>query len=253
MEALVPFDYSGLCWWCSSKPAASAEHKYKRTDIVSEFGRGPYRRDSSLIRQVGEVMVANGLQGPNSGQFKFPIGLCHECNTARSRQADLAYEALVRYIRCSESDILRNNTLNLTIPFGAAWQNGLRNVRRYLAKHLASRIVDAGRRVGDDLIGFLGGGADDAALSVHAEIRADILEALGDGPTRGGSLWLGDFVGWHAPEDTRIVRVQSHYGFGWLRFNWVYDPLCRDWPNNLRSEMVALERVRRVGPNNRTG
>src|SRR6267378_4063620 len=49
MEALEAFDYGGVCWWCSN-PADSAEHKYKRSDVVAEFGRPPYHDGSSLVR-----------------------------------------------------------------------------------------------------------------------------------------------------------------------------------------------------------
>jgi hypothetical protein len=247
MKALELFDYSGNCWWCS-RPADSAEHKYKRTDIASEFGRGSYRRESTLIRHVDGELVAEGIQGPNSAHFKFAVGLCRECNTTRSREIDLAYESVVRCVRRSEHDVLRDRRLDFALVFGHDWSSALRNVRRYFAKHACSRIVDAGRRAGDDLLTFLSDRGDDKVFSLEAEIRTDIIEGLGTGASRDGSLWLGDLIGWHAPEDMTMVRVQSHYGVGWLRFNWVYDPLGRDWPDNLRTQVVALPERRAFAP-----
>ena len=55
-----------------------------------------------------------------------------------------------------------------------------------------------------------------------------------------GSLWLGGLRGWHSPDDPKVVRVDSHYGFGWLRFYWTYDPLARDFPDTMSEQVVVL-------------
>jgi hypothetical protein len=39
----------GICWWCGA-PASSSEHTYKKTDLVREFGPGPYKGRNALIR-----------------------------------------------------------------------------------------------------------------------------------------------------------------------------------------------------------
>jgi hypothetical protein len=247
MEALQRLNYVGSCWWCS-KPADSAEHKYKRTDIVSEFGRGPYRLGAALVRHVGGKVVAEGIQGPSSSHFKFPIGLCHHCNSTRSQNIDLAYESFVKFVRDSEENILRDRQLDFALAFGPQWASTLADVRRYFVKHACSRIADASLSIGDDLLEFLDGEPKVSSFSLYAEIRTDLRDLFGAGPTRGGSLWLGDLIGWHAPEETKTVRVESHYGFGWLRICWVYDPLARDWLDNMNARIARLSEGRSLVP-----
>ncbi len=36
------------CWICNS-PADSAEHKFKKTDLIRLYGRGPYEGDRELL------------------------------------------------------------------------------------------------------------------------------------------------------------------------------------------------------------
>ena len=112
MEVFETIDYGGMCWWCSN-PADSAEHKYKRSDVVSEFGRPPYYDGSSLLRVVGGKVVGNKVRGPTSGHFKFRVGLCGQCNSTRSQPFDVAYESLTAFIRVNEDAMLQNRSIDL--------------------------------------------------------------------------------------------------------------------------------------------
>jgi hypothetical protein len=247
MEALEKFDYGDMCWWCSN-PADSSEHKYKRSDIVSEFGRPPYGDGSSLIRVVRGRVVSDKLRGPASGHFKFPVGLCRRCNSTRSQPFDRAYQSLAAFIRLNEANIVQNESIDLAQVFGSDWQIQLTAVRQYLVKHACCRLAEAGFRIGSELLSFLDGRIYQAPFYLIAEIREDILEALGKGENRYGSLWIGDLVGWHEPENLRCRRVESHYGLGWLRFSWTYDSLARVWPDNMNAQRIPLAVTRNLLP-----
>jgi hypothetical protein len=52
---------SGTCWWCRTAPADSREHKLKRSDLVRQFGRGPY--PELVSSREGQLRP---VQGPNS-------------------------------------------------------------------------------------------------------------------------------------------------------------------------------------------
>ena len=39
-------DYGGNCWWCG-KLADPREHKYKKADIKTLFGKGAYKNDDA--------------------------------------------------------------------------------------------------------------------------------------------------------------------------------------------------------------
>ena len=247
MEALERFDYGDLCWWCSN-PADSAEHKYKRSDLVSEFGRPPYHDDSSLVRFVEGRVVADNLRGPASGHFKFRVGLCRRCNSTRSQPFDRAYESLTAFIRLNEANILQNRSIDLAQVFGKDWPIQLTAVRQYLVKHACCRLAEGRFRIGSELLSFLDGRTYQAPFYIVAEIREDISEGLGKGGNRYGSLWIGDLVGWQEPENLRCRRVESHYGFGWLRFSWIYDSLARVWPDNMSAQRIPLAVGRNLPP-----
>lgn len=245
MKTLQIFDYGDTCWWCL-RTADSSEHKFKRTDIVTEFGRPPYSGESALVHYVGDELVATSIQGPNSQHFKFKKGLCQFCNSTRSRPFDLAYESFVTYTRQHEESILQNQVIDLALAFGHDWVSITECMRRYFIKHACCRISDAGLRIGDDLLMFLNDENPKAPFYLFAEIRADILERLGKGTSRLGSLWLGDLMGWHAPDDSHIIRIESFYGMGCLRFYWTYDPLVRNWPDNMSDQLVPLTKRRNL-------
>ena len=153
MEALERFDYGDLCRWCSN-PADSAEHKYKRSDVVSEFGRPPYHDDSSLVRFVEGRVVADNLRGPASGHFKFRVGLCRQCNSTRSQPFDRGYESLTTFIRLNEDDY-PSKPFNRSGP--SIW-SGLGNPapRRAMSDTWSTtaccRLAEARFRIGSDLL-----------------------------------------------------------------------------------------------------
>jgi len=62
------YDYSNKCWWCGNQ-ADSKEHKYKRSDLIKEFGRGSYSGDKELVRVFDSQL--RKIQGPNSNEVKF--------------------------------------------------------------------------------------------------------------------------------------------------------------------------------------
>jgi len=132
--------------------------------------------------------------------------------------------------------------------FGKDWPIQLTAVRQYLVKHACCRLAEARFRIGSELLSFLDGHTYQAPFHIIAEIREDILEGLSNGGSRYGSLWIGDLMGWHEPENLRCRRVESHYGFGWLRFNWIYDSLARVWPDNMSDQRVPLAVGRNLPP-----
>jgi hypothetical protein len=51
----------GTCWWCGNT-ADSREHRFKRTDIEREFGRGPYlgHLPAELLIRSAQVRILPG-------------------------------------------------------------------------------------------------------------------------------------------------------------------------------------------------
>src|SRR4051794_9915286 len=97
----------GLCWWCETRAADSREHKLKRSDLVRQFGSGPY---PELVSQR-EGKLRN-VQGPNSALAKFRQTMCAKCNNERSQPFDLAYDKFTAYLHERERHVLASRSVD---------------------------------------------------------------------------------------------------------------------------------------------
>lgn len=77
------------CWICG-KPADSAEHRIKKSDLVALYGSGPYKGADALMLIRGEKETP--IQGPNSKHVKYEKIICCKCNNEFTQPFDLAYE-----------------------------------------------------------------------------------------------------------------------------------------------------------------
>jgi len=243
-------DYGGTCWWCGN-PANSREHRFKRSDLVTQFGTGSYLESGGVVR--GREGRLQEVQGPNAKAVKFAPSLCEACNTARSQPSDRAYEQFIAYVVASEDAILRSSAIDLRDVYGRDWRGGAIDFTRYIAKHAGCRLAEAGVAVPADLRFFLSGASALPGFRVGFEIREDIL-AMGAGDQ---GLWLGDLQ-YLADDAGGITWVGSFYGFRWLRIVWEhsYDlpawraarrrlALRRDW--NIEPSTIAARAAERAG------
>jgi hypothetical protein len=83
----------GQCYWCRQRPANSCEHKFKRSDLVREHGRGELRGERTMVKYGAEGSL--DIRSTKSGALKFRPSLCAECNNARSQQIDEAYDRFI--------------------------------------------------------------------------------------------------------------------------------------------------------------
>jgi 5-methylcytosine-specific restriction endonuclease McrA len=91
MSASLP----GKCWICGAT-ADSDEHKYKRTDIVTRYGRSwPSAEQPFVFRGDGRP---SRIPGPNSEPTLYRDMLCQPCNNARTKPFDLAYERFSTWV-----------------------------------------------------------------------------------------------------------------------------------------------------------
>jgi hypothetical protein len=83
------------CWICN-KIADSAEHRIKKSDLVSLHGSGSYKGENALflVREGKQTPI----QGPNSKVVKYRKNLCSTCNNSYTQPFDKAYECFVDYL-----------------------------------------------------------------------------------------------------------------------------------------------------------
>lgn len=206
---------SELCWWCRAAPADSREQKLKRSDLVRQFGTGPYEE----LVSARERKLRN-VQGPNSALAKFKPTMCAKCNNERSQPFDLAYDRFTSYLHERERHVLSSRSVDLRAVYGSDWEPGRDGLLRYMAKHVGCRLADNSIEVPESIRRYLDGGPEPhAELALEFEIRADIARASKTDLAEG-SMWLGAVYFSDIDSEGRGQVIESHYGYRWLRVAW---------------------------------
>lgn len=247
------FNYGDQCWWCGTF-ADSAEHKYKKSDLVREFGNGPYKRQDEVVR-----VSANQLRkvlGPNSKEVKFHNNLCQPCNNDRSQPFDRAYDQFVAYLRDYEEEIYTRKQFKLSAIFGAAWETDKKNIIKYYVKHICCRLASAGILISDDLRDYLNDQKHLKCINLHMEVREDIVAYIKTVTSQGinsGGLWIGDLL-YILNEKTGAMRdMRSFIGYRWLRTSYVYDESIMISTTPLDKDVVILGSGYNVNPDEING
>jgi hypothetical protein len=229
---------AGACWWCRTNPADSCEHKMKRSDLVRQFGSGPYRELVSV--RAGRM---RDVQGPNSDLAKFARTMCTRCNNERSQPFDLTYDRFTAYIHDKERHVLASRSVDLRAVYGRDWERGRDGLLRFLAKHIGCRLAEKAMEVPESIREYLDSGPEPRAeLALEVEIRADIARHTKSGALAAGSMWLGDMYVSAFGEEGRALIIESHYGYRWLRVAWGVGSDLGGYPWPFRQPIQPLPR-----------
>lgn len=178
---------SETCWICGAK-SDSAEHRFKKADIVRAHGRGPYVGASALSHvRDGKASV---VQGPSSKSLKYPPSLCRHCNTTYTQPFDRAYDALVSWTMANEEAVLRRRFIDFEEVYGVGWEDSQRDLYKYFTKSFGCRLVDASYSVPRDLVELLGLLTFRTRLRLTIAVNEDIL--LMSKSDRDGFIGKGD-------------------------------------------------------------
>ncbi|MFT6320064.1 MAG: hypothetical protein ACJAT4_000986 [Granulosicoccus sp.] len=156
MEFFKKYEDKTSCWWCGYKKL-SGEHKSKKTSLEILYGKvyGKNKR-VSIIKYKSESK-GKLLQSSSSDYVKFHSNLCVDCNGSKSQDADRAYQKLIEYYYYNQIKLLEEGEISLSSIYGDKWEDGIRNVYRYIAKHIGCRIAELGFLPSGDIIDFLNG------------------------------------------------------------------------------------------------
>jgi hypothetical protein len=239
-----PHDYIDKCWWCASK-ADSREHRFKKSDIVREFGRGPFDK-GQVVKTKGDFDVDNGLpiQSPDSTYLKFSKNICQKCNSERSQAYDVAYDKFMSYIKENEGFIFETKEINLRAVFGDAWIKDYNNLMKYFVKNISTRFADVGVKIEQEIIDFLNGDGELKFLKFVFQINTEwvifykYLKTINE-----------DYGYVHASgiEGRKSKSMGTYYWLGgvlqyrWFRVIYFYDKLELNFPtDNQGSEIFRL-------------
>lgn len=236
LKTLTP----GRCWWCDA-PADSREHRYKRTDIIREHGKGTYHGDATPGR-IG----ADGrrdAQSARSNVFKFEASMCQVCNNKRSQPFDRAYDAFIECLWANESDVLANRRVDLKHIWGEQWSEEALHVLRYFVKHACCRVaelttVESPTYLPLELIAFMDG--DEAPSSFSMELTVEPVQVTMETRHRDDPLWkrwLGVDPLFGGRNDGCYYESRSRYG--WLTCSWLIDTK-RGFGHAFANQVLAL-------------
>lgn len=211
---LLPYT-PGACWVCGA-PADAREHRIKRSDLVRNFGPGPYRDGAKLLHVIGES-APREVQGANAERLKYASSLCGPCNNSRTQPQDRAYERFPDWARGHENEILATQAIDLQAVFGLGWAAAVDNLLRYFAKSLGCRIHDIGRPVPLALAEAVRGGAVPAALTITFAIQDELVYARDQ---LGQFIGKSDLWGNHDPAGPPFYRWEER--LGWLTTFFAY-------------------------------
>lgn len=241
-------DYKDTCWWCGNA-ADSDEHKYKKADLVKEFGKGPYNGKDELARGIEGKL--RKIQGPNSKEVKFEKVLCQSCNNERSQPFDNTYDVFTEYLRSNEKDIIAAKHFKFSEMFDVDWKNQKLNLYRYYVKHICCRLANSGVLVRQEMIDFLNGSEELKFIRINLEIREDIVAMMEELRKEGlddGCLWVGELLYQISKVTGKISEAQSFFGYRWLRINYLYDYSILEVEDNFSEDIVNLDTAYNIHP-----
>src|SRR3954469_21907422 len=210
----------GRCYWCQERDADSREHKFKRSDLIREHGRGELRAGRTLVAYRGEKTSEH--RSTKNDALKFSPSLCSYCNNTRSQPFDRAYDRFIEWIVDNEEKVLADRVVDLEGALGSDWMEVAEDVFRYFVKHICCRLAesvkaDGGTLVPRDALEFLDGGRPPESISTEMWIEPTWLRFAHVGADDPD--WVR-IMGMEAVHPGPEMRLGSRWNYGWLVLGW---------------------------------
>ena len=81
-------------------------------------------------------------------QFKFEKVICEDCNNSKTQKYDQSWEKLSRFLDDNWSDILKNNSFDLSKLFSSHIVSEMTNVQLFFIKMLGCKIAESNKTIG---------------------------------------------------------------------------------------------------------
>ena len=246
---------------CGSE-ANSAEHKFKKADIVRAYGRGPYSGTHRPMHvRTGKLTE---IQGPNSRTIKYATILCDTCNTTSTQPYDTAYDHFIEWVLENESTVLLRRFINFADVFGADFPKHQLNLYKYFAKSFGCRLVEANQVVPDDVRNLFAKEQFQTALRFTFSVNEDILAMplsdrqcfIGKGdltamvqrsdPTQIDGISFSEHVSWFTTHYWYALAPDGNLGAEWVaNSQYIYLGSHEPLTPELRAEMINKLTTRR--------
>lgn len=201
-----------LCWICNS-PADSAEHKFKKTDLIRLHGKGPYKGDNALFHFKDFL---SKIRGSKAEIVKYDKSLCQNCNNYFSQPFDYAYEKFISWVFENEENVIRRRIINFFHIYGEDFTDAQRNLYKYFAKSFGCKLVEENYKVPTDVKELLSKENFQTGLRISFAVNEDMLtlpEGYRIGLSKGGLFSV--------PHNEDVWTFIWHETFEWLNvFYW---------------------------------
>lgn len=218
------------CWICG-KVADSGEHRIKKSDLIKIHGKGPYKKENSLVMVKGGMEIP--VQGPNSKFLKYKKSLCTKCNGTNTQRFDNAYSKFIDHLDNNEKNTLRTRIINLGEIYGNDSERGQRNLYKYLVKSFGCRVVEAGRDVPRNLVEILNRQKFQTNLFITFAVNEDKVKYLPDDMKMVGN---GDLVWSEKIDSEGNFSATYHEYYSYLHIYYWYNS---QWDLGLGSRWLA--------------
>jgi hypothetical protein len=219
MNSNLPSATLATCWICGAV-ADSNEHKFKRSDIVTRYGKNWSPSEQPFIFR-GDGRPSR-MQGPNSAESLYRRMLCRTCNNAGTKPFDLAYEQFSKWVLSQSAALHERTEIDFSEVFGPSYPDQTLKLLCYFAKSLGCRLVYAGIEPPKALSRILTTGnlTDTLPLRVTFGINETWYHLSPNGRTMG----KGDLLYWpHAEPSVTWSELLGYLEiFHW--FDAVWDP-----------------------------
>jgi len=210
------------CWICGDL-ANSGEHRIKKGDIVSKYGKGSYVGADKVCIVKGSKIKE--IHGAKSDLLKYEEVLCSKCNNTNSQPFDKAYEKFIDYIDQNKAEILYKRCIDFYKVYGDNFEKEQRNLYKYFVKSFGCRLSYFGHYIPRDMIELLDLDSFQTGLRLNFSINEDklLFGRLDDDMARiigNGNLYTNQGYA-NKTSDMKFYLYDEFYD--WLHINYYYN------------------------------
>ncbi|WP_417559022.1 hypothetical protein [Mesoflavibacter zeaxanthinifaciens] len=213
--------YDQNCWICNDF-ANSDEHKFKKSDITSRYGKGEYSKKGNF-KPIHIKNTETVIRGPKAKILTFENVLCEKCNNERSQPWDNSYTIFSEYLRKNSSSLLKEKELNFKNIYGNNWENETVNLFKYFTKVFGCQISTANTEVSKNITDFL---LDKTKNLKHLKfkfyLKPDIIHLQEYYKNEYSHLFYGK-VKWIGKSISEIESLTGWFTNSGISIYWVYN------------------------------
>jgi hypothetical protein len=218
---LKPKTYEQVCWICENY-ANSDEHKFKKSDITSIYGKGDYSKKGNL-KPIHIKNTETTIRGPKSKILTFENVFCQKCNNERSQSWDNSYIIFSNYLRKNNLSILKEQKINFANIFGTEWKIEIKNLFKYFIKIFGCHITTGKTEISEDILKFLKGKTDNLNhIKFKFYVKPDIINLQKCYENDYAHLYYGR-VNWIGKSKSEIETLTGWFTNSGISIYWVYN------------------------------